>query len=56
MGIGLYLFVAPDVVRTVSEIGTTWGYEIHHLGRVEAGERKVIFEPEGGAELLPLGS
>ena len=45
-GIGYYIFIPPhEVVRTI-EIGQKTGYELFNIGRVEKGERKVIFEPE----------
>ena len=45
-GIGYYVFVAPgDVERTLA-VGNAAGYEMRDLGIVEAGERRVIFEPE----------
>ncbi len=48
-GIGYYIFV-PDsdseVERTI-QIGTTAGYDLLEVGRVEDGDRKTIFEPEG---------
>ena len=46
-GIGYYIFVSryyrPEVII---EIGKELGYELVEIGRVEEGERKVIFEPE----------
>ena len=52
-GIGEYLFVpSHEVVRTI-EIGMRAGYELLEVGRVEEGERKVVFEPEGGIVLPP---
>lgn len=52
-GIGLYLLVPRRSVELALAIGARSGYELLHLGRVEEGERKVIFEPEGGLELFP---
>lgn len=46
-GIGFYIFVPEDEVDRTIEIGKKAGYELIHLGQVEEGERKVIFEPEG---------
>ena len=46
-GIGYYIFVpAHEALRTI-EIGYMAGYKPVEIGRVERGERKVIFEPEG---------
>lgn len=46
-GIGYYIFV-PEFYRAegIIEIGRELGYELVEIGRVEEGERKVIFEPE----------
>ena len=46
MGIGYYLFVPANEVERVIEIGSQRGYDVHDIGIVEEGERKVIFEPE----------
>ena len=46
-GIGYYIFVPPQEVDRVIEIGRKASYQLVDLGRVEEGERKVIFEPEG---------
>ncbi|MBI4132808.1 MAG: hypothetical protein HY473_01830 [Candidatus Sungbacteria bacterium] len=54
-GIGLYLLVPEDAVSRVIATGKIAGYELYHLGWVEKGERKVIFEPEG-IELSPPGT
>lgn len=45
-GIGYYLFVPEREVEATIAIGRRNGYELLDLGRVEAGERQVIFEPE----------
>lgn len=45
-GIGLYLFVEPEYVGRIRNIGEHLGYPIYDLGSVMAGSRKVIFEPE----------
>lgn len=46
-GMGFYVFVPErEVVRTL-ETGKKAGYELLELGRVEEGDRCVIFEPEG---------
>ncbi len=54
-GVGLYFFAPADASRRIIEIGADIGYEIYDLGFVAAGERKVIFEPEG-IELPPPGA
>jgi len=46
-GIGFYIFVPENEVARVLETGEAAGYELFDLGEVEAGERCVIFEPEG---------
>ncbi len=46
-GIGYYIFVPSGEVERTIEIGSKAGYQLVDLGRVEEGERKVIFEPEG---------
>ncbi|MBX4187046.1 MAG: hypothetical protein KW802_02175 [Candidatus Doudnabacteria bacterium] len=46
-GIGLYLFINPSQVEKAKLVAACNGYELLELGRVEEGERKVIFEPEG---------
>jgi len=46
-GIGFYIFVPEKEVERAVETGKKAGYEILDLGRVEKGERCVIFEPEG---------
>lgn len=53
-GIGYYLFVPPSEAGRTTEIGKKVGYEVVDIGRVEEGERKVIFEPEG-ISLSPPG-
>jgi phosphoribosylformylglycinamidine cyclo-ligase len=45
-GIGFYIFVPENEVRRTLETGRGAGYELLELGRVEKGERRVIFEPE----------
>lgn len=46
-GIGYYIFVPPcEFYRTI-QIGRQAGYNLIEVGRVEEGERKTIFEPEG---------
>lgn len=46
-GIGFYIFVPEKEVERTIRLGQQAGYELIHLGQVEEGERKVIFEPEG---------
>ena len=53
-GIGYYIFADPSEADCIIEIGKAAGYEIVNIGRVEEGERKVIFEPEN-ITLLPPG-
>lgn len=45
-GIGYYIFVSPKEVNRVIQIGKRYDYEVMEIGRVEEGERKVLFEPE----------
>ncbi|MCX6759749.1 MAG: AIR synthase-related protein [Candidatus Nealsonbacteria bacterium] len=45
-GVGYYIFVPPHEVREVIYRGEQEGYTLAEIGRVEEGERKVIFEPE----------
>lgn len=45
-GIGYYCFVAKKEVAHTIKVGEKAGYSMYELGRVEEGERKVIFEPE----------
>ncbi len=45
-GVGYYAFVSPDEVALTIETGQKAGYDLFDIGRVEEGERKVIFEPE----------
>lgn len=45
-GVGYYIFVPPHEVARAIDIGEKAGYEIIEVGRVEEGERQVIFEPE----------
>jgi len=46
-GSGYYIFVPLDEVNRTIDIGKRAGYELLDIGRVEKGERKVVFEPEG---------
>jgi len=45
-GIGFYIFVPEEEVEQVLEIGQKAGFELCDLGKVEEGERCVVFEPE----------
>ena len=45
-GIGYYIFVPPHEVERTLAIGRKTRHDLIDLGRVEKGERKVIFEPE----------
>lgn len=45
-GIGYYIFAAPEEAGKVINVGKDAGYKLLEIGRVEEGERKVIFEPE----------
>lgn len=45
-GVGYYIIVPPSEVARTLSVGEKSGYELFEIGRVEEGERKVIFEPE----------
>jgi phosphoribosylformylglycinamidine cyclo-ligase len=45
-GIGFYIFVPEEEVDRTIKTGKTAGYDLLELGQVEAGERRVVFEPE----------
>lgn len=45
-GIGFYVFVPEAEVDRTIAAGRKAGYDLVALGQVEAGERKVVFEPE----------
>ena len=45
-GIGFYVFVPEKEVERTIRTGKKAGYELLEIGQVEAGERRVIFEPE----------
>lgn len=45
-GIGYYVIVPQHAVARAIEVGTKVGYEVIEVGRVEEGDRQVIFEPE----------
>jgi phosphoribosylformylglycinamidine cyclo-ligase len=53
-GAGYYIFVGAAAVDSVLTLGKKAGYELMDVGTVEAGERKVIFEPEN-ITLTPPG-
>lgn len=46
-GMGFYVYVPEREAGRTLEAGREAGYEMLDLGRVEEGERRVIFEPEG---------
>lgn len=56
-GVGFCILVAgsPNEIDRVLAIGRNTGHVLTVIGRVEEGERKVIFEPEGGIEIPPPG-
>lgn len=45
-GIGYYIFAPASEVDRILKIGWEKSYQLFDIGRVEEGERKVIFEPE----------
>ncbi|MBI2039290.1 MAG: hypothetical protein HYT22_03360 [Candidatus Niyogibacteria bacterium] len=45
-GGGYYVFVSPHEVERTIEVAKKAGYELTEVGRVEEGDRRVIFEPE----------
>ncbi len=45
-GIGFYIFVPEKEAERTLAVGRKAGYDLLDLGQVEAGERRVIFEPE----------
>lgn len=45
-GMGFYVFVPEKEVDRAIRVGKKAGYELFDIGQVEAGERRVIFEPE----------
>lgn len=45
-GIGFYIYVPETEADRTIETGRKAGYDLIDLGRVEAGERCVVFEPE----------
>jgi len=54
MGIGVYFLAREAFCDKLIGVGRQAGYEVIHLGEVEDGERKVIFEPENGITLQPV--
>jgi len=46
-GIGYYIYLPSSEVERAITVGKEAGYDLLEIGRVEEGERKVIFEPEG---------
>jgi phosphoribosylformylglycinamidine cyclo-ligase len=46
-GVGYYVFLPHAEAARAIAIGKKAGYELLEVGRVEEGERQVIFEPEG---------
>lgn len=53
-GVGYYIFVPRREVRRVIALGEALGYKLMEIGRVEEGERKVVFIP-GNWVLRPPG-
>ena len=45
-GIGFYVYVPEKEVERTLKAGRKAGYDLLELGQVEAGDRRVIFEPE----------
>ena len=45
-GVGYYIFAPASEAERIIQLGTAAGYELLEVGRVEEGERQVIFEPE----------
>jgi phosphoribosylformylglycinamidine cyclo-ligase len=45
-GIGFYVFVPEAEAERTIKAGRKAGYDLLDLGQVEAGERRVVFEPE----------
>lgn len=45
MGIGYYMIEPQHEVARTIDLGQNAGYEVLEIGRVEEGERKVIYEP-----------
>jgi len=45
-GIGFYIYVPEREAERTIQTGREAGYDLLELGQVEAGERRVIFEPE----------
>lgn len=53
-GMGYYIFLPKTEVERAISLGTAAGYQLMEIGRVEEGERQVIFEPEN-ITLAPPG-
>ncbi len=53
-GVGYYIFAPASEVDRIIKIGEQCGYTLADIGVVEAGDRKVIFEPEN-ITLAPPG-
>ncbi|OGI25794.1 MAG: hypothetical protein A3J76_01085 [Candidatus Moranbacteria bacterium RBG_13_45_13] len=51
-GAGYYLFVPSWQVEVVLQVGKNAGYVIWEAGRIEEGERQVIFEPPGHKRIV----
>jgi phosphoribosylformylglycinamidine cyclo-ligase len=45
-GIGYYIFTSKAEAEKILKLGNSAGYELSVVGKVEDGERQVIFEPE----------
>lgn len=54
-GIGYYIFVPDREVARIIFMAESLGYEALEVGRVEEGERVIIFRPEGNLRLPPPG-
>lgn len=45
-GVGYYIFAAANEAEKIIKLGQAAGYNLAQIGRVEAGKRQTIFEPE----------
>ena len=54
-GVGYYVFVPRYESSNVISIASNSGFEAMEIGRVEEGERKTVFGPEGDLVLPPPG-
>ena len=52
-GIGYYVFVPRSEVEGAITISRNAGCPLMEIGIVKSGDRKVVFGPDGGIELLP---